>query len=332
MADNLTDKDKISDYEWLRPASSGQGEIFSRLWLPGAVMEAIPSAPTVTPPRAIIQIAHGMAEHSARYDEFARFLTGKGFVVCMNDHAGHGAHADKNGTLGYFADERGPYHVTEDMHSLFDAVIKKDSTLSSIPKFLLGHSMGSFLSRKYISKYGGELAGCILSGTAGRNPALAAGKTLAALQVKVKGPKSEGKLLSKIGFGSYNKRIGSPVNCDAWLSTVDDVCIRYKDDPYCGFPFTALGFYDLFSVMGEISEPGWAPSVPKSLPLYIVSGAEDPVGAYGKGVTEVYDRLKKTGHEDVTLKIYPGGRHEMLNESNREEVYEDVLAWLNARL
>jgi alpha-beta hydrolase superfamily lysophospholipase len=361
--DNMIDThdDHIGDVRWLRPASSGQGDIFSRLWLPGGGADdeadcaktlslrppsrnplrnsngfrvepgmTTPFSHSPAPaPRAIIQIAHGMAEHSARYDDFARFLTGKGFLVCMNDHAGHGAHADRTGTLGYFADSDGPEFVTQDMQSLFDAVTARDPRFPSLPKFLLGHSMGSFLARKYITKYGAELAGCILSGTMGSNPALAVGKTLAAIQVKVKGPKSPGKLLSQIAFGSSNKRIENPVSGNAWLSTVDEVCRVYDDDPYCGFQFTALGFYDLFSIMQEITASGWAASVPKTLPIYIFSGGEDPVGAYGKGVEEVYDRLKKTGHEDLTLKIYPGGRHEMLNEVNHEEVYEDVLAWIN---
>ncbi|MDR0817517.1 MAG: lysophospholipase [Clostridiales Family XIII bacterium] len=343
----MTDKDNIGDIQWLRPASSGREDIFSRLWLPdcmavtanepdtAAVDAASGSEPgaAALKPRAVIQIAHGMAEHSARYDEFARFLTGNGFIVCMNDHAGHGPHA---GTLGYFADADGPDHVTEDIHSLFDAVCSGDSMFPpvshSLPKFLLGHSMGSFISRKYLTRYGDELAGCILSGTMGINPALAFGKALARLQVKVKGPKSAGRLLTVIAFGSYNKRIKNPVNRNAWLSTADDVCEVYEDDPYCGFPFTALGFVDLFTIMQEISAPGWAASVPKELPVYIFSGGEDPVGAYGKGPAEVYDRLQKTGHRDLTLKIYPAGRHEMLNETNNAEVYDDVLTWVNDRL
>jgi alpha-beta hydrolase superfamily lysophospholipase len=334
----MTNTDKIADIEWLRPASSGQEDIFSRLWLPEteAGTAAVPDAVAANP-RAVIQIAHGMAEHSARYDDFARFLTRSGFIVCMNDHAGHGPHADGQGTLGYFADKNGPEHIIRDMHTLFDAACGQDllpaplkGVFPSLPKFLLGHSMGSFLSRMYITRYGDELAGCILSGTMGNNAALAAGKALAVLQVKVKGPKSPGILLSKVAFGSYNKRIEKPVSGNAWLCSDDDVCRKYDDDPYCGFPFTALGFVDLFTIMQEISAPGWAASVPKTLPIYIFSGAEDPVGAYGKGPAEVYDRLKRTGHEDLTLKIYPGGRHEMLNESNKTEVYEDILAWIRA--
>ncbi|MDR0854303.1 MAG: alpha/beta hydrolase [Clostridiales Family XIII bacterium] len=294
---------------WMRPASSGLEDIYSQVWA-GAE------------PKGVIQIAHGMAEHVGRYEEFAHFLAGQGYVVCMNEHAGHGVHAM---TLGYFAEENGMDFVVSDMKSLMDEVVYD---YPELPVFLMGHSMGSFLARKYITLYGVELTGCILSGTAGPNPALGVGKALAGLQKKIKGSKSEGKLLNRIAFGSYTKKIDNPVNSSAWLSTDDDVCIAYADDEFCGYNFTAAGFYDLFGLIGEVNEKDWAAKVPLELPLYLFSGAQDPVGGFGKGVIEVYEKLKQTGHEDLTIKLYPDGRHEMLNEVNREEVYKDVLDWL----
>jgi alpha-beta hydrolase superfamily lysophospholipase len=202
---------------------------------------------------------------------------------------------------------------------------------AGLPSFLLGHSMGSFLARKYVALYGEELSGCILSGTMGKNVALPLGKFLSTLQKKLKGPKSKGRLLTAISFGSYNRRIENPVNRCAWLSTVDEVCVDYRNDELCAFPFTAGGFYDLFTLLGEISAGDWAKRVPAALPLYIFSGEEDPVGGYGKGPREVYDALAQAGCADLTLKLYPGGRHEMLNEVNRREVYDDVLAWMDER-
>ncbi|MDR0852530.1 MAG: lysophospholipase [Clostridiales Family XIII bacterium] len=304
----------IKNKQWMRAASSGREDIFSQLWVEDSGS-----------PRAVIQLAHGMAEHSARYDEFARFLAAHGFIVCMNEHAGHGSHAE---TLGYFAEKNGLDYVVSDMKALMDEVT---ADYPSLPVFLFGHSMGSFLSRKYITLYGDTLTGCILSGTAGSNPALGLGILLSSLQKKIKGPKSVGKFLSMMAFGSYTKKIKDPVNLCAWLSSVDDICIRYKEDDLCGFCFTASGYHDLFTLLREINRKNWFAKVSTALPVYLMSGAADPVGAYGKGVTQVYERLKDVGVSDLTMKLYPGGRHEMLNEANKYEVYEDILAWLESR-
>ncbi|MDR0356907.1 MAG: lysophospholipase [Clostridiales Family XIII bacterium] len=300
----------IEEAELRRPAASGEGEIFSRIW-------------SGEERRAVVQIAHGMAEHSGRYADFARFLASRGYAVGMNDHAGHGRSAV---TLGYFAEKDGMTYVVEDMKALTDDL---KARYPGLPVFLLGHSMGSFLARKYVTRYGGELRGCILSGTAGKNGALALGKTLAFVQKKIMGAKSPGGLLSAIAFGSYNKRIKNPVNDFAWLSSLDKTCADYVNDEMCGFIFTAGGFCDLFELLGEVNAADWAGKIPASLPIFIFAGEEDPVGAYGRGPREVYDALAATGHEDLTLKLYPNGRHEMLNEVNKEEVYADVLTWLD---
>lgn len=299
--------------EWTRPASSGSGLIFPRLW-------------TEEQPKAILGIAHGMAEHSARYASFAEFLTAHGFAVCMNDHAGHGKSAQ---VKGHFADENGWEFVVDDLKALLDEV---SGRYPGLPVFLMGHSMGSFLSRSFLTRYGGMLQGCILCGTMGKNPALGLGKALAGLQKKVLGPRSRGKLIDKLAFGSYNKRIENPVNQFAWLSTVEQVCREYAADEFCGFEFTAAGYYDLFSGLQEVNSPKWAQEVPKNLPVFLLAGDADPVGNYGKGPTEVAEALKAAGCGDVSLKLYPGKRHELLNESNRQEVYADVLRWLEKKL
>ena len=299
--------------KWKRSASSGREDIVSKRWVGEGK-------------QAIVQIAHGMSEHVERYNAFAEYLTSYGFVVYMNEHAGHGEAAD---TLGYFAEKDGMEYVIADMKSLHDEAVKD---YPGLPVFLLGHSMGSFLARKYITKYGKELAGCILSGTSGSNPALGVGLMLSSIQKKIKGDKSIGKFLTFMAFGSYLKKIDSPVNANAWISRDDEVCKEYQNDEYCGFKFTASGFYDLFTLLKEINEKDWPEKVPKELPIYLFSGSEDPVGSYGKGVEEVFENLKKTGHGDVIMKLYEGGRHEMLNELNKEEVYEDTLKWLQEHL
>lgn len=299
--------------QWMRPASSGEGEILSRRWQGDA-------------PCAVLQIAHGMAEHSARYDDFARYMVENGFAVYMNDHAGHGPSAQ---TKGYFAAQDGWQHAVDDLKSLTDIVAAEHPGL---PIFLMGHSMGSFMARSYIIRYGEGLSGCILSGTMGHNGALRMGKALAAMAKGIRGPKKPGKLIAAIAFGGFNKRIENPKNQNAWLSTVEAVAAQYDADPHSGFLLTNGGYYDLFTGLLEVTDPGWAAKVPSALPLYLFAGAEDPVGDYGKGPQAVYDALVASGHSDVKIKLYPGGRHEMLNEANKAEVYADVLAWLDAHM
>jgi alpha-beta hydrolase superfamily lysophospholipase len=306
----------IERKEWLRPASSGRENILSLSWISNSD-EA---------PKAVVIIAHGMAETAARYDTFARFLADAAYAVYMNEHAGHGVHAE---TLGYFAEKNGMEHLIEDMKSLQD---EATAAYPGIPVFLFGHSMGSFLSRRYITKYGDTLSGCILSGTAGDNPATGLAKFLSAAQKKIKGPKSPGIFITKLAFGSYTKKIDKPVNAAAWLTRDNDICFEYAADPYMGFPFTASGYHDMFTLMGQISGAKWAKQIPLELPILLMSGDADPVGGYGKGVKQVHSRLHNVGVKDLKLKLYPEGRHEMLNELNKEEVFADVLEWLDAHV
>jgi alpha-beta hydrolase superfamily lysophospholipase len=303
----------IENKTWMRKASSGEGEIFSQLW-------------QGSKPRAVLQIAHGMAEHSSRYKDFAAFLAGKGYVVCAEDHAGHGSHA---ALKGFFAEKDGWECVLKDMKALMD---EASGRYPGLPVFLLGHSMGSFLARSYITRYGEGLSGCILSGTMGPNPALGAAGLLSSMQKKLKGPRSPAYFISNLSMGPYTKRIKNPVNRCAWLSTVDKVCVDYANDENCGFVFTAGAYYDMFNALKEINGPAWPLRIPKDLPVYFFAGDEDPVGDYGKGVEKVYLSVKEAGVKDVSLKLYKGGRHEMLNEANREEVYRDTLEWLEKHL
>ncbi|MDR2607498.1 MAG: lysophospholipase [Treponema sp.] len=303
----------IENKTWMRKASSGEGEIFSQLWQGSR-------------PKAVLQIAHGMAERSSRYKDFATFLAGKGYVVCAEDHAGHGSHAVLK---GFFAEKDGWECVLKDMKALMD---EASGRYPGLPVFLLGHSMGSFLARSYITRYGEGLSGCILSGTMGPNPALGVASLLSSIQKKLKGPRSTAYLISNLSMGPYNKRIKNPVNHCAWLSTVDQVCIDYANDETCGFVFTAGAYYDMFNALKEINSPSWPLQIPKDLPVYFFAGDEDPVGDYGKGVEKVYRAVKAAGVKDVSLKLYKGGRHEMLNEANKEEVYRDTLEWLEKHL
>lgn len=303
----------VTRREWTRPASSGQGEIFSRSWVGEA-------------PKAVLVIAHGMSEHSARYDGFASFLAERGWAVYMNDHAGHGRSAL---VKGHFADENGWESVVKDLNALMD---EGEREHPGLPLFLMGHSMGSFLSRSFLIRYGNRLSGCVLCGTMGKNPGVGPGYLLASLQCRVKGKKSRGRFIDKLAFGSYNQRIDKPVNKFAWLSANEENCRAYEADPLCGFEFTAAGYRDLFTGLREVSSPKWAQAVPKDLPIYLVAGTDDPVGNYGEGPKWVAEQLKAAGVKSVGLKLYPGMRHEILNETDREQVWNDISAWLEARL
>lgn len=303
--------------EWFRPASSGWGQIFSRSWTPDE------SAPE---PKAVIVIAHGMAEHSGRYDHFARFLCENGFAVYMNDHPGHGRSAQ---IKGHFADKDGWNCVVRDLNALMDQAVERHPGL---PVFLMGHSMGSFLCRSFIVRYCQRLSGCIICGTMGKNPGVPAGKAIAAAQIKLMGPRSSGRRIDKLTSAGYNKRIDNPVNSSAWLSRDDSVCRAFEADPLSHFPFTAAGYRDLFSGLSEISSLEWAQKVPKELPIFLIAGDRDPVGSYGEGPKQVSGWLRAAGVLNVQLKLYPGMRHEVLNEIGKEEVYQDVLTWLEGCL
>ncbi len=279
-------------------------------------------------PRAILQICHGMCEYFERYREFVDFIKLAGFAVCGHDHVGHGQSAASDERLGYFGPKDGHRVLALDAHSV--SVYAKDK-LPGLPLFLLGHSMGSFVARDYISEYGDELAGAIIMGTSGPNPALGAGLTLAKMLRKTKGELYRSALLDRLAFGNYNKRIKPCRSTYDWLSRDMKCVAKYADDKYCAFMFTVSGFVDMFTLLGRVNEPGWAATVPTDLPLLLVAGEADPVGDYGKGVRVVHSRLEAAGVEDLRLKLYPEMRHEILNEVGREGVYTDLLLWLEKR-
>lgn len=299
--------------QWTRPASSGQGQIFSQLW-------------AHEQPKAVLLIAHGMAEHSGRYGEFAAFLAQQGWAVFMNDHAGHGRSAL---VQGHFADRDGWQYVLEDLRAL-EADAR--AACPGLPVFLMGHSMGSFLARAYIARWGAGLAGAIVCGTMGANPLLGAARALAAVQAAVLGPQSRGRLIEALSTGSYHKQFKGEASPSAWLSSDEAVCLAFDAAPDCGFTFTAAAYRDLFGGLHAVTGPAWAQQVPKTLPVFVVAGDADPVGANGKGPAQVYGWLQAAGLTDVQLKLYPGMRHEILNEKDRRQVFGDLAAWLHARL
>jgi len=277
----------------------------------------------------IVQIVHGMAEHGGRYDEFARFLVDKGFIVYANDHRGHGQSVG-DGVLGYFADTDGWNLVLDDLY------IVNNYIQSKYPKgrtVLLGHSMGSFLARRFTQCYSVELSGLILSGTGWDNGILGAiGIGIAKLQMWQKGDKYPSTLLNRLSFGDFNKAFKPTKTAFDWLSRDNKKVEEYIEDPYCGFVFTARGFYDLLRGIKELHKEEELKKTPIDLPICIFSGALDPVSKDGEGVKKVYDSYLSLGCRNITLKLYDEGRHEMLNEINRYEVYKDILNWINLKV
>ena len=281
-------------------------------------------------PSAILQISHGMQEHIGRYEEFATFLNSKGVLVIGNDHLGHGYSAKDENDLGYFGANRSQT-VVDDLHAV--TLFAKEKYGNDVPFFLFGHSMGSFMARRYLMTYGGELTGAILSGT-GSQPGLilSCGLLIANLTALIKGERHRSTLLKNMAFSSYNKRIKNPVSKSDWLSKDSEIVAKYDNDKFCTFDFTVNGYKTLFEAINFIQKNENIERIPKNLPILIMSGDEDPVGNYGKGVKMVYDRLKKSGLTNVDITLYEGGRHEMLNEVEREKVFDDIIMWINKHI
>ena len=279
-------------------------------------------------PRAIVQLSHGMCEYIGRYDDFARFLVEHGYAVCGNDHLGHGA-TSGSGVDGYFAQQDGRKFVLQDLHRMNSLACKR---WPGVPVILLGHSMGSFFARLYAATYPETISGLVLSGTGGPNPLAGVGLVLTSLLATLKGPKHRSDFVQQLAFGAYLKKIPSPDTPYDWISRDKAIVAKYAADAKCTFVFTVSAFHELMHMVRDVNEKGFAEKLPKTLPVALFSGDMDPVGGYGTGVKKVYEAMQAAGMEDVTMKLYPGARHEILNETNRAEVYEDILAWCNRHI
>lgn len=276
--------------------------------------------------KGVLQIAHGMAETAARYERFAEFITNAGYAVYANDHRGHGKTAKTIENVGYIGQD-GFNRMIENMKQLND-IIKKE--YPNVPLYLMGHSMGSFLSQGYIEKYGDTINGVILSGTAGKQGALLDfGIIIAKLEMKRRGERWQSKLLNKLSFGNYNNSF-KPVKTEFdWLSSDEKEVEKYINDPFCGTVFTSSFYYDFLRGLKSIHLRSNMERIPKELPIYIFAGEQDPVGNKCKTIKWLIEEYKKLGIKDIEYKFYKNGRHEMLNEINRDEVMNDILLWFN---
>lgn len=281
--------------------------------------------PEDTAVRGVVQIIHGMREHMGRYADFAAFLNAKGYAVCGCDHIGHGETVGETGKYGHFGEKDGAKFIVRDCRKLTQIIQKR---FPDVPYTVLGHSMGSFIGRLYIIGYSENIDGFICMGTGGANPVASAGRLVAEGMIRMGKGEKAGKLLDKIAFGNYNKNIPNAASKNAWLTRDAAIVEAYDNDAHTRELFTNHGFRDLIDMQIAATSRKWAEQAPKELPILIVSGTADPVGDYGKGVTQVYDSLKKAGVQNVTLKLYLDARHEILNEINKEEVYCDIFDWM----
>ena len=300
-------------------------DTYDGVTLYGACWENVPEeTPENGGPRlkGAVLIVHGMSEHSGRYDHFASFLADKGLSVYAFDLRGHGKTGEAARAPGIFAESNGWYKVVEDIE-LWTGHIRSEHP--DYPLFLFGHSMGSFLSRSYASLHGERLAGLVLSGTGG-DPGLAAtlGLLIARIAVSINGPEAESFLMDQLLFGAYARTVKNRRTRFDWLSRDDKTVDDYMADPLCGRVFTAGFYLDLIRGVRDLHKPANVRKTPLTLPIYLFSGSRDPVGGFSRGVTQVYKTYRKAGVQNLTLKFYSGARHEMLNETNRDEVYRDT--------
>ena len=296
--------------------SKGTGRIHACRWIPEGQ------------PKAVVQLIHGIAEFVERYDDFANFLTRQGFLVVAEDHMGHGQSINGDGIRGYF--HGGWFTAIEDSMQLM-----KDTKAEfpELPYILFGHSMGSFMARTILCKYPDcGLTAAIICGT-GWQPAFALPALIKVIDgICKKDETKPNEKLQGMVFGSYNKKVEHPRTEFDWLSRDARVVDAYIAHPLCGFTASAGLLRDMMKGIYFIEQKQNLQNMNKTLPVFFIAGGDDPVGPYGKGVRKAAEEFRKAGMEDVSIRIYPLCRHEILNEINREEVYEDVLHWIEKYL
>lgn len=300
--------------QWRYPASSG-GEIQAYGWQGQGE------------PRAIVQFVHGIAEHAARYDEFAQALCAKGIWVVAEDHMGHGGSMGE--TAGYFSG--GWLAAVQDIYALQQATSQAHP---GVPYFLYGHSMGSFLTRTFLIEHPDcPLQGAIIAGTGWQSPvALRLGLAICRREARRLGEKAVSPLVNRLMFGSYNKGIPAPKSTFAWLSRDDAAVAAYEADPLCGFDATVGLARDMLGGLQMIQNKHNLAKMNQALPVFFLAGDRDPVGHYGKGVEMACVAFRRSGMQQVDMQLYPGGRHEMHNEINKDAVYQAVIDWIYAKL
>ncbi len=294
------------------PSSDGTHTLSGKIYIPNGT------------PRGVFHLVHGMTEYIGRFEKTMSTIAQNGFICIGYDNLGHGKTAQNEAELGFIAEKDGYRFLVEDVKRFGDEVHK---AYPHLPYILMGHSMGSFIARLAAEKYGRSIDRLIICGTGGPM-AVSNIAPLATKAVKLfKGARGYSAFLEALAFGSYNKRFEGRTNYD-WLSTDAAVADRYMSDPLCGFHFTVSALCDLVILNRDCNRGGWFKSL-RNMPILLISGADDPVGNYGRGVQKVYDRLIKSGHSDVALRLYDGCRHEIHNDTCQDEVLRDIIEFIN---
>lgn len=304
--------------EFTYPSKDGKTQIHAIEWIPEQEV------------KAVLQICHGMVEYIDRYHEFASYLAERGIYVTGHDHLGHGQSVNSEDEYGYFPQPDGNKCVVLDIHNLRKITMEK---YPDVPYFMLGHSMGSFLLRQYLTMFSKGLAGAVIMGT-GHQPRmiLSAGQMVCKLTALFKGWKYRSQLVNNLSFGSYNKKFEPAETSKDWITSYKPIRDKYVSDPLTSFTFTVGGYYQMFEGMKVLDTKGSVDKIRKDLPVFFVAGADDPVGEFGKTVQLVFGKYKNAGIQDVSIKLYEGDRHEILNETDREQVYEDLYHWFVNRI
>lgn len=317
----MTTSISVERVEHFAPSSDGASQLRVSLWIP-----YLPESEL----KGIVQIVHGMEEHIDRYDEFARFLARNGFVVGAHDHVGHGKSVADARDLGHVTLDHGPDVLVTDVDRVRKALFE---SFGGLPYFIFGHSMGSFVTRVYLSRYAEGVAGAIICGTGNQPYALArSGNMLARAIGAVRGGHFKSRLIDSMGAGGFSKAIKDARTPLDWISVDPAVVDAYIDDPLCGVMFTVGGYAALTGVVSQAVDPKAAARVPKDLPMLFIAGAEDPVGENGEAVVRAVELYRKAGVKSVSLILYPGMRHEILNEPGKQQVMDDVLGWIEEQL
>lgn len=303
------------------PSADGRSTIRALVWWPALAAGARP--------RGVVQVIHGMAEHVERYGALACLFAAHGFVVCGDDHAGHGASCDPD-SYGCLPARGGAEALVADEHTLRRLMTERVG--ADVPYLLLGHSLGSYIARVYLAERGEGLAGVVLSGTGTLPVAVSwAGHALARLTCAARGEDYRSKLLDGMGVGGYARAVPGPTGCE-WLSHNEKNVATYVADSRCGFMFSAGGYAAVTKLTARACSLAWARRAPHDVPLLFVSGAEDPVGDNGRGVRAAAELARRAGQRHVDVRIYEGMRHEILNEDDGGRVMADVLSWVEERL
>lgn len=305
--------------EFRFPSADGTTTLYGRTW-----------APEHGAPRAVLQLVHGIAEHIGRYDRFARFMSDHGYLVCAEDHLGHGNTPENAEDLGYTADKDGWVKMTDNVRALHERIAPQ---YPGIPYFILGHSMGSFLTRSYLIRYPGTVDACALLGTSQQpESVLKAGLAACRLEQIRLGRRGRSKLLQSLCFGAYNSQFKPNRTESDWVCSVDEVVDAYIADPFCQVMPTVTLMRDMLTGIRFNQQAENLAKMDKTTPVFFLSGDQDPVGSNGKGVRAAYQSFLDAGCSHVRLKLYPGGRHEMLNEHNWQDVYDELLSWFDQQI